>query len=349
MTETQNPFKRDSDPELSAIFTQLVGLKKRVDGQLVKAERMAGFGENARFLPLLDVKLELPSVQSIHTPGENNRFYRPVIPLEQVEATAREYIAKARAQIAEVEAKNAEALLHNRNLCQQVTDLMTRIGIASSYTTYELPSPRHKTRKTIPHSAGYLNDLQRVTPKSNAYQCKLQVDEYERRLPGYITQWRAEEVKKNTDSDAQAIEKFISQKPGIVALLIKTADIGLLTLLSTAEPGQKMGIIKESITLAIDTVLKKNKYLRLAYYLEKNRNDWNDGYDFAETGLDGFTIENGTDQEIYDEIQGLIDNWNNDGRVFRDCTWNYSVLYQLVGPQSDLVEQLEQLTALEQM
>ena len=76
-----------------------------------------------------------------------------------------------------------------------------------------------------------------------------------------------------------------------------------------------------------DLLLDKNKYLRLAYYLERNRGDWSEGPDFAESGLSGFTIETPDDQLIYDDIQNHITNWDGDGRIFRDCTWNYSRIY----------------------
>ncbi len=76
-----------------------------------------------------------------------------------------------------------------------------------------------------------------------------------------------------------------------------------------------------------DLLLKKNKYLRLAYYLERNRGDWSEGPDFAESGLSGFTIDTPDDKLIYDDIQDHITNWDGDGRVFRDCTWNYGRIY----------------------
>ena len=76
-----------------------------------------------------------------------------------------------------------------------------------------------------------------------------------------------------------------------------------------------------------EMLLAKNKYLRLAYFLEKNRGDWNDGPSYAEAGLNGFTIETPDDQLIFDDINGYISDWGGDGRCFRDCTWNYSRIY----------------------
>jgi hypothetical protein len=80
-------------------------------------------------------------------------------------------------------------------------------------------------------------------------------------------------------------------------------------------------------------LLNKNKYLRLAHFLEANRGDWSEGCDYAETGLNGFTVETDEDREIQKEISALCSDWDGDGRCFRDCKWNYGALYQKVPPE----------------
>jgi len=87
-------------------------------------------------------------------------------------------------------------------------------------------------------------------------------------------------------------------------------------------------------------IIAKDKYLMLGYYLECNRNDWNEGPDFAQTGLRRFPIESQLDKDIYDDISSYIDNWDGDGRIFRDCTWCYSALYDLVQDKT-LLEDLQ--------
>jgi len=80
----------------------------------------------------------------------------------------------------------------------------------------------------------------------------------------------------------------------------------------------------------LDTILDKCKYLKLAHYLQKNRNDWNDGPDYAQLGLAGFTASSSTDEAIYREIYRLINDWDGDGRCFKDYEWNYSKLFAMV-------------------
>lgn len=90
----------------------------------------------------------------------------------------------------------------------------------------------------------------------------------------------------------------------------------------------------------IEAIIAKDKYLALAYYLERNRGDWHDGPSFAKEGLRHFIIETDTDQQIYDKINHYIQNWDGDGRIFRDCTWNYTELYEIV-PNRELLADLQ--------
>ncbi|MNX98846.1 hypothetical protein D3C86_1312710 [compost metagenome] len=83
-----------------------------------------------------------------------------------------------------------------------------------------------------------------------------------------------------------------------------------------------------------DVIINRNKYLRLAFYLEKNRKDWTSGHDYAETGLSCFNAESEIDHKIEEDISScMYENWDGDGRVFRDCAYNYSVLYGIAAEQ----------------
>lgn len=79
----------------------------------------------------------------------------------------------------------------------------------------------------------------------------------------------------------------------------------------------------------LDVILDKNKYLRLAHYLLKNREDWNDGCSLAESGLSTFSMETPLDEDIYDTLFGYCENWDGDGRIFRDCKYNYDFIFTL--------------------
>lgn len=79
----------------------------------------------------------------------------------------------------------------------------------------------------------------------------------------------------------------------------------------------------------LEKMFKQSKYLMLGHYLQANRNDWSEGPDYAERGMNQFTAENETDEDIIADIQPMIDDWDGDGRCFRDTTWNYGALFNL--------------------
>lgn len=80
----------------------------------------------------------------------------------------------------------------------------------------------------------------------------------------------------------------------------------------------------------LDKILSKNKYLMLAHYLAENRSDWSDGCSKAVIGLDQFVIEDKLDRDIEQCIRNQINNWDGDGRCFRDCEYNYDILFGMV-------------------
>ena len=106
-----------------------------------------------------------------------------------------------------------------------------------------------------------------------------------------------------------------------------------------------VGLGKTHLVHAVgNALLKRCKYMRLAHYLRKNRNDWSDGPDFARQGLDGFSAETPQDQEILRDLCPLVEDWDGDGRVFRDTKWSYDALFGLVNP--DLLADYEKWWAV---
>ena len=78
----------------------------------------------------------------------------------------------------------------------------------------------------------------------------------------------------------------------------------------------------------LDALDSKCKYFKLARAMEDTRNDWNDGYGRVQWAISAFSVDSPEDQEIFDEIYDLAYEYEDiDGRIFRDCTHNYSFLY----------------------
>ncbi len=221
---------------------------------------------------------------------------------------------------------NIEIIQHNEGVVNKVTALMKEIGIPNSYSTKTYKSSRSKAPTYEHHQAGYLGDIKRYIPTYQAPVPNKQgmlsgVDDFYQKL---LVKIRSEETKAEREKQAQeALHR--------VALL--RAKYTPEDASSTAHD------IREAI-------LSKDKYLHLAYWLERNRGDWNDGYDYAEIGLDGFTVDpdKPVDKEIYDNIFACINSADSyiDGRIFRDTEYNYGVLYGMVEDQT-LLNDLQQL------
>jgi hypothetical protein len=225
-----------------------------------------------------------------------------------------------------VEQDSAEAIANNQAIHQRVKLIMQHIGIKPSYSVRDTKS-RAMYPKYNNVGAGYLSDLSRDIPVS----VQGGKPDFER-----TKQYIEQEFSKVLSQ----VRKTEQEENAKKALVQKQHQIALLRAKYTPDDAMS------SEWLIRENILKKDKYLALAYYLEKNRNDWNDGCDYAESGLGMFTVETDTDQSIVEEIKAMIDDWDGDGRCFRDCEYNYNVLYGLVKDES-LLKDIEHLKDLD--
>lgn len=104
-----------------------------------------------------------------------------------------------------------------------------------------------------------------------------------------------------------------------------------LIFLSELNSKYKMGLSVEELekNAVMTNLINRDKYLCLGHFMILNRGDWSSGSDYANEGLKNFNISSDEDSEIYDEISGLANNWEGDGRVFRDCKYNYDYILSL--------------------
>lgn len=219
---------------------------------------------------------------------------------------------------------NKAAIENNKKIVDKVTLMMKHIGIPSSYTTSEFKTSRSRTKTSTTHTAGYINDLWRCIPttiKGSKPDTKQLRDSIEKAYKTQVESVRAIETAK-AKADAEVKNNHV------------------LALLRAKYTPDNAFSDKSDIQ---EVIINKNKYLRLAHYLECNRNDWNDGCDYAENGINAFTVENTLDEDINTEIQGLVDDWGNhaDGRIFRDCQYNYTYLYGLVDDEQLMADYQE--------
>lgn len=208
--------------------------------------------------------------------------------------------------------ENKVALENNKKFCESVERIMTNAGIPPTYKVGELKRGRivYSERR-----AGWMEDLIRCVKTDDGFSVSERI--YRDQLMR-IAEWEKSEKEKEVAAakEKEEAEKKLVAERELAVFIVKYS---LPTM--------------SSWTDVLDVVLAKDKYLRLAYWLEKNRGDWMDGCDYAKMGLDSFNVETNEDAEISNELYSLCDNWEGDGRVFRDCQFNYTFLYSKVSKE----------------
>lgn len=208
--------------------------------------------------------------------------------------------------------RNLEKVKINQTTEKKLFDILDQIGISSTYYGYKTSRSRDTTKMYY----SFPSEIKKQMP-TNYSENKL--EELRKSLAEKIKKiWNDETYKmKQQRINKEKAEKEKEQNKKL-ALLLAKYDLDLT----------------DSWDTLLTKIINQNKYLYLAHYLEENRNDWSSGHDYAEIGLSKFNVENHIDQDIETDIMSyMYDNWNGDGRVFRDCKYNYSVLYGMTAEQ----------------
>lgn len=209
--------------------------------------------------------------------------------------------------------RNIEKQKINQQTVDQIFKLLKEVGVSDTYYGY-------KTNRSKDTTKMYYNFPTEIRKQIPTIYSENRLDEKKKDIIRGIKEiWNKEvgrirEEKRKKEKELQ--EKENNKK---IALLLAKYDLELTN----------------DWRDLINKIIEKNKYLYLAHYLEKNRDDWSEGYHYATYGLSRFNIESDLDQKIAVNIQSYIDDWDGDGRVFRDCEYNFSVLYGMAGEQDE--------------
>jgi vacuolar-type H+-ATPase subunit I/STV1 len=224
-------------------------------------------------------------------------------------ANARKTVSEWRDKAEKMHASNIDAIANNEKARARIESVMSAIGIPQTYTTHEYKTKRSREKTAIKNVAGYRGDIERWLPVSDNYDVEMKrYVELEQQINDFERKMQAEERQQAAEKERKEQEEIRKRK----------ADLELVALLS------KYGLPIETDEYTLfDTIVNSNKYLRLAHYMQRNRDDWSDGPSLAQYGLDSFSAETETDREIYEQVSDRISHWDGDGRVFRDMEWSY--------------------------
>ena len=268
-------------------------------------------------------KITMPSVANIYAGNAfkygSGYYERDPKTIEEVDTRLTQLLEKAefeRIQVTVEHQSNIPAIENNLKVREKITQIMKEIGIPSNYSTSEFKTQRSRTKTTTTHAAGYIGDLQRNIPVS---------DESERMLT--LIKSAEDSFKSTADTLKATIRKELQEA--------EKTEKAKKEVLVKARLQVKYGLDEDSdwsdVLEALDS---KDKYFMLARSMEAVRNDWNDGYGPVQYAIARFEVTSEEDREIFDEIHELANDYEDiDGRIFRDCEYNYSVLYGKVSEE----------------
>lgn len=239
-----------------------------------------------------------------------------------------EISAKYEADCAVISQSNLTIVAHNKTVRDKITSIMKELGVPDTYYTREYKTNRSSKLTEIKHSAGYIGDLDRLMPVE-----KKPLD----------TVYMLSNLRRTYEEKLRTARDIANKAEMEKIKVTQMHELALLRAKYTPD-----NPISDTYTIR-DAILSKNKYLMLGYWLMRNRENWTDGYDYAEVGLSQFSIDSVEDAEIHASLTDIInksyETGGIDGRVFRDCEYSYGYLFAKVTDKS-LLKDYEKIISI---
>ena len=226
-------------------------------------------------------------------------------------------LAEAWAATQAAHARNAAALDHNARMHALLTSVMVTAQVPGSYRV-EVPS-RGWRKKMETRPAGYRGDLNRTFPFDDGFAREEQA--YRQRRDAYAV-YRAKAVE---DAERRRAAEENEKKR---AAEQRRADIQLAQIILRYQLPED-----SDWPAVLENLRGRSKYADLAVAGTLTRGDWSEGFYRVEDALRRFKIETDVDKDIAADLLGCVRADERDGRVFRDTTWNYNRLFELVEAQ----------------
>lgn len=226
-------------------------------------------------------------------------------------------LESARAKDVAQHEANVPALVNNKAIADQIIALNEAVGMPKRWTERDRNS-RARYPKIIGHDAGYLSDLAREVKTDDGFESATST----------YNRLKAEYDRYAESGKAEAEQ--IARKREIEQMRLverRKADMELAGLLLRYELP-----IESSWSDVLAHLCEKDQRINLAVAMEQTRGDWSDGPYRVRDALTDFIIQTDEDKEIAADVASELYDFE-DGRCFRDCTWNYSRLFASVADQ----------------
>lgn len=232
---------------------------------------------------------------------EGGTYYHPVkhslATLDKDEETN-----KKRYEYALTAAKeNEEIEKYNINILQQLIKIINAAGYSSEKSIF-------KRNKYVKETNEWKTNLSSLIPRKlhSVQDIEYKWQRYQKNLKearAKVNQ-ELEQIKKQQEVEDKKTKSYI-----LIGQIV--AEMKLEGEFQTADN-------------VIDALIDKDQYLKLAKAMEDTRIDWSDGFYKVQNALSSFVPQNEEDKLAMEEISDLANGEESDGRIFRDCKYNYN-------------------------
>lgn len=213
--------------------------------------------------------------------------------------------------------ENIPKIENNKQIHEYLTNLMIGYGFPKEVSEQIRTSSRWNAKiKTITKTAGWKQDVDSNIKRDDGFSfVQTRYDSFLKDIEKYKAEFLKKEQEEIRKQEAEA-KKIKDDKQKAVLIV-------------------KYGLDYEAgWDELLDAILEKDRYLPLAYGMECTRNNWADGFDDAIDAIHSFISVTEDDHDMRESLMDLIeDNDLEDGRIFRDCDYNYGHVYGLVNEE----------------
>jgi hypothetical protein len=252
-----------------------------------------------------------PSSYREHAKGSYS-YTEPTI--ARIAAYALQQLEAARARDVAAHEKNLPAIENNKAVAAAIVAQNESVGMPKRWSERDRNS-RSRYPKTIGHDAGYLTDIAREVKTDDGFTSATSTYErLKKEYDAYAEQGKreAEQLERKKEAEQQALVNK------------RKADMELAAILLRYELP-----IEYSWYAVLDHLRRKDQRIDLAVAMRQTRGDWSEGAYRVTDAMARFTIRNDEDKDIANDVLGCMHDFE-DGRVFRDTTWNYDRLFASV-------------------
>jgi len=213
--------------------------------------------------------------------------------------------------------KNAAALEANHAVRDRIQAVMSEVGMPTTRRVRDGNRMKYGVPKMKTIDAGYIEDIRAHVPIDDGFclaeksynDLKAKYDKF------------AEDAEKEAEKEQQAADRAAEAEKERRRENIEMAKIILRYSLPEDSTWDDI----------LEALRQKDQRLDLAVAMQQTRGDWSDGFYRVSYALGRFKIETDEDKDIANDVVSCMND--DDGRVFRDCGWNYGRLFETAADQ----------------